>query len=321
MYFRIGKETASLYRRSMLYGVLTVILLCSGTSMAGEGRTLGGYRFIPSLRVEDPFVTHHFQNSTGISIASNVDVPILVYGTPPDTLLSLSGSVFYVGPTFSYQHVVHHRAAVRISARVTSRVGTSGEALLSQGVSALMDAGLGTTVELWRNQSVLLSGLLDFGFGKALLVDLIGFAEEVVTVGPEEASILTTDNGATTSAGLGAAWAPNGWSGVTVIGQLGYSKIETRDDDMLWRIAGSGSVDFGQNDKAPIALLITMDVDRLRPRPVAGGTAVGVGFGIFYTGREDLNLGIEGQWSHFPQSTHDITINPASFDLVLRYYF
>jgi len=309
------------YRRSILYCVLVMALLCATTSLATEGRKLGGYRFVPSVRFGDPFITHHFQNSTGVSIASNVDVPLIEYGTPPDTLLSLSGSVFFVGPTFAYQHVVHHRVAVRVSARVTSRVGTSGEALLSQGVSAFMDAGLGASVELWRNQSVLLSGLIDLSFGKVLLVDLVKFAEDVATVGPEEASILTTDNGATTSAGLGAAWAPNGWSGVTVIGQVGYSKIDTRDDDLLWRVAGSGSIDFGQNDKAPIGLLITIDADRLRPRSVAGGTAVGVGFGVLYTGREDLNLGVEGQWSHYPQLTHDVTINPVSFDLVLRYYF
>jgi hypothetical protein len=200
-------------------------------------------------------------------------------------------------------------------------VGTSGEALLAQGVSALMDVGLGTTVELWRNRRVLLSGLVDLNFGNALFIDLVKFAEDVVEVGPEDASILTTDNGATASGGLGAAWAPNGWSGITVIGQVGYSKIETREDDILWRLAGSGSIDFGQNDKTPVGLLLTFDVDRLRPKSVAGGTAVGIGFGIFYTGHEDLNLGIEGEWSHFPQLARDITINPVSYDLVLRYYF
>jgi hypothetical protein len=306
--------------RLFLMGVALVLI--PGPSMGAEGRTLGGYRFIPASKVEDPFITHHFRNSTGVSIASNVDVPIIIINTtPPDTLLSLNGNLLFVGANFGYQHVVHPRVAVHVFAGALSRIGTSGQALLSQGVTALTSSGLGTTVELWRNERVLLSGLLNVGHGQALVVNLVKFAEDVIESGPENASILTTDEGGTIDGGLALAWAPNPWSGVTAFGQIGYSRIETRDDDLLWRLAGTGSVDFGQRDQAPVGLLLTVDIDRLKPKSVAGGTAVAIGGGIFYTGREDINLGLEIHWMRFTQFARDVTIHPMSFDLVLRYYF
>ncbi len=227
--------------RSQFGGVITwlfvigiAFVLRPDASVAAEGRTLGGYRFIPASTIEDPFVTHYFRNSTGVSIASNVDVPIIVIeGPPPDTLLSLDGNLLFIGVTFGYQHVVHPRVAVHVLADVISRLGTSGQALLSQGVTALTAGGLGTTVELWRSERVLLSGLLDVGYGQALAVDLVQFANDIIAGDIENASILVTDKGGTIDGGLAFAWAPNPWSGVTAVGQIGYSEIETRSDDVL----------------------------------------------------------------------------------------
>jgi hypothetical protein len=306
----------------MLFFVGLVLALIPRASLGAEGRTLGGYRFIPANKIDDPFITHYFRNSTGVSIASDVDVPVIVVpGTPPDTLLSLNGNLLFVGATFGYQHVVHSRVAAHVSARGLTRIGTSGEALLSQGVSALTSSELGATIELRRSERMLLSGLLNLGYGQALIVNLVKFAEDVAAGDIENASILTTDEGGTVDGGLAFAWAPNSWSGVTALGQIGYSDIDTRDDDVLWRLAGTYSVDFGQRDQAPVGLLIAVDADRLQPKSVAGGTTLSIGGGVLYTGREDINLGLEITWMRFTQALQDVTVYPMSFDLVLRYFF
>ena len=72
-------------KHCLLLCVLTVLWLVPAASLAQEGRTLGGYRFIPVSFVADPFITRHFRNATGIATASNVDIPIIIIErTPPE---------------------------------------------------------------------------------------------------------------------------------------------------------------------------------------------------------------------------------------------
>ena len=93
------KNSAAASARNDLVRALCLCLgltfLClPATADADKGRTLGGYRFIPSSLVEDPFITTHFRNSTGLAFASSVKTPVLIIdSTPPDTLLSFKGSV------------------------------------------------------------------------------------------------------------------------------------------------------------------------------------------------------------------------------------
>jgi len=316
---RIARLRSNANLSLILFAVAIAALSIVGSASAEKGRVLGGYRFVPSTRVQDPFITSYFRNATGLSIASDVDVPILIIDT--DTLLSLSGDLLFVGASFEYQHAVGERVAVGITAGGLSRVGTSGESIISQGVSALFSTDLKSTIELWRGEDVLLSGLVGLGFGNVLVIDLVQFAEDIINNGPENASILTMEDGVTVDGGVAAAWALNHWAGLTALGQIGYSNIGSQTDELLWRLAATGTVDFGQNDKAPIGLLLWLDVDRLGPKTIAGGTANAAGIGVFYTGREDLNLGVEIGWSRFRQLTRDITINPVNFAITLRYYF
>lgn len=308
-----------LRQRIVFFAVIIATLVMATGVIAEKGRVLGDYRFIPSTRVQDPFITTHFRNATDLSVASDVVVPLLIIDA--DTLLALSGNLLFIAASFEYQHAFHDRVAVSIDAGGLSRVGTSGESILSQGVSALFSTDFRSTIELWRGKNLLLSGLVGVGFGQVLVIDLVKFAEEIITVGPEKASILSLEDGLTVDGGAAAAWALNHWAGVTALGQVGYSKIGAQTDDVLWRLAATGSVDFGQNDKVPVGLLLWLDVDHLGPKSISGGVSRSLGLGVFYTGREDLNLGLEMSWSRFKQITRDITINPVNFALTLRYYF
>jgi len=306
----------------MLVGLLIATAITPRSVLGVEGRTLGGYRFIPAARISDPFITTHFGNTVGVSVASDINVPVVLLDTtPPDTLFSLQGNLLFVRAVFGFQYAFNPIVTARIRAAGASRVGTSGEAMLSQGVSVLTDFGLGTTIKLWEREDILVSGTADVGSGAGLLVDLVQFAEEVIENGPENASVVRTVDGVLLDAGLSAAWAINHYSGVTATGLLGYHSMETRREDLAWRLATSGSVDFGQNDKAPVGLLLFLDWDNLTVRSAAAGTAFSLGGGVFYTGREDLNLGLEITWSRFTQVTRDVKINPISFDLVLKYFF
>jgi hypothetical protein len=289
---------------------------------AEEGRTLGGYRFVPSSFVEDPFITTHFDNYTGLAIASNVEFPILVIPTePPTTLLELNGDFLFVVANFEYQHAVHPRVALHVAGGGASRVGTSGQALLSQGVTAIYNAQLGAIVELWRNDTVLLSASADAGYANGLVVDFVQFAIDIISENYMNASLVKVDDGAAANAALRAAWALNSWTGLLGIGQVGISNIGNASDEALWRFATAGSFDFGQRGNAPVGLQLSLDVDRLKPQAANIKTSVGIGFGVYYTGREDFNIGFEFQVARWPLENWDTVAYPTSSGLSLRYYF
>lgn len=303
---------------------LAIVFFCVPlVAEADDGRTLGGYRFIPSSLIGDAFVATYFRSGTGIAVASNVDTPILVIGgSPPDTLLSLTGSLLFVLAEFEYQQVVHPRVAVRVMGGGGSRVGTSGQSILSQGVSALVSAGLGTTVALWRNERVLLSGVADLGYGNGLAINLVKFAEDLIVGEIENARLLTTEDVVRIDGGLRAAWAAKTWMGFNGVAQLGYSNADARKEDLLWRVAGAASADFGQRGDTPVGLQLSVDIDKLKQRTAnTDGAAVFVGLGVYYTGREDFSIGLEGNWGRLPLFDSDVVIHPVSWLLALRYYF
>jgi hypothetical protein len=289
---------------------------------AEEGRVLGGYRFIPTSGLVDPFITQHFRNAIGVSFASDVDVPlIIIEDTPPDTLLSLQGSLMFILVELEYQHVVHRRVALNVLMRGASRVGTSASSLIAQGISATLGWSVGTTVELWHNDSVLLSGIANLDVSRVLLIDLVQFAEDVVAGNTENASLLVTTTGGTFDVGLSAAWAVNPWSGVVGVARAGYADTDQVNTDLVWRLAGAYSMDFGQRGQAPIGLLAKVEADRLNQQVATNNATFSVGVGVFYTGREDINIGAELDWSQLPLINRDIVINPFSINFVLRYFF
>jgi len=180
---------------------------------------------------------------------------------------------------------------------------------------------LGAVVELWRNERVLLSAAADLGYVNGLVIDFVQFAEDIIDGNIENASLVKEDGGTTGDAGIRVAWAWNQWSGLTGLGHVGFANIGSLSDDVLWRFAASGSADFGQRGNAPVGVQLSVDVDRLKPQAADVKTAFGVGAGVYYTGREDLNLGLEVDWSRWPLQDWDTVVYPVSFGVALRYFF
>jgi hypothetical protein len=196
---------------------VTVGLVCTvGSTRAERGRTLGGYRFVPVTAFPDPFAVSRFRNYTGVAYANNIEFPLLVIDTePPDTLLSLNGNYLFVVANFRFQWAVHPRVAVGLSAQGASRVGTSGQALLSQGVTALTGISLDGTFELWQSDRVLLSLVAEADYTDALDISFTRFVEDIIDGNIRNASLVRVVDGFWLKGGLGTAWAFNGWSGIT----------------------------------------------------------------------------------------------------------
>jgi hypothetical protein len=305
-----------------LVAAALLIAVFSSLAAAETGRTLGGYRFVASAAVDDPFIVSRFDSYTGISWASNLSFPLVIIDSePPDTLASLNGNYLFVVADFNYQNAVHPRVAVRLAGSGVSRIGTSASALLSQGVTALIVIQAGVMVELWRNDKVLLSGFVDGGYVDGMIIDFVQFAEKVVDGDYENASVVITGDGGSVAGGLRTAWAFNQWAGLVGEGDIGYSNAEQLTDEFKWRLAAAGTVDFGQRGNAPVGLALNLEFDRLRPKGFNGEVEASLGLGVYYTGRDDLNLGLEFRKSRLPMKDWDEVSYPASLGLVFSYFF
>jgi len=306
---------------SILLFALIGSIAVSGPAVAEKGRTLGGYRFIPVTNIQDPFIVTSFRNFTGIATASDVEFPIVEIPTDPPTVLQLNGNFLFVVAEFRFGYAIHPRVMLGIAGAGASRIGTSGQALISQGVTAIKSIDIGGLVELWRNDRFLVSALLDVGYTDGIVIDFIKFVEEILDGNVEDPSIIRPVDGGTVDGGLSAAVALNEWAGITGLGQIGAADVEGLSDELRWLFAIAGSVDFGQRGNAPVGLALSFEADRLKPGTMGTSTSLGMGLGVFYTGREDLNLGVEIKGSRLPLQDWDTTVYPMSYGLALAYFF
>ena len=308
-------------RHAILLIVAAVLLFGGGRSFAADGRTVGEYSFIPTSQVRDPFITTHFSSLTGASYAPDTDLPpIIVPSTPPDTIAAPSGEYLFILLQAEYQHAFGQRATVRASYSGASRVGTTGEALLSQGLSALFGFELGTTIALWNPDRFLLSALVDASYSKAMVVDVLGFADDVAN--DEPASLLLAEDRTLITPGLALAWAFNEWSGLTAAGNIGATNGSQTGSNTAWRASVAASADFAQRGQAPVGVLGSFEANST-PELAGDDTATSttVGLEVVYTGREELVVGGQLTWSDVPLPYGDRSANATSLSLVFRYFF
>ena len=155
-----------------------------------------------------------------------------------------------------------------------------------------------------------------------MVIDFVTFAENVIDGNYENASLVKSGDGGFIFGGLRAAWALSHWSGIVAYGQVGhYNLDEFAASDNTWRFGGAASLDFGQRGNAPVGFTLAFDVDRLTPQAFASETAFAIGAGVHFTGRNDLNLGLETQIVRLRLRKWEETAYPISLGMVLNYYF
>jgi hypothetical protein len=283
-----------------------------------ENRTLGGYRFVPSNLIPDPFITTHFQQATGVGVAYGDEIPILVFDE--DTLLALSSNVANILMEIEYQHAANRDVAFRFRFSGASRLGTGGEAILTQGITAITGLNAGTTIALWNNGRTMINGSVDLFHGSSFRIDVAGFVDDLLEYGPEVAALTTKDDGGVISAGVRFAHAFNEWSGLHGL-LTGAYKNNVRAEDGGVILALAGTMDFGQKGGTPIGLMAGGSLDNIRVSGDGVKSTLIVGGGVFYTGRTDFSLGLELAYSRVPIEDPELTLNGIVANLTARFYF
>ena len=329
-------------RRWMQLLAVACLSLASATSlvdqaMAQEAETnaapryFGGHQFIPSTIVPDPFISTTFMSTTGFGKAINLITP--VYNLDGEQISEISSDIGFMVLGFDYQQALSHRWALRAAVSASARVGTSAEAILSEGLSALYGYSLGAMFNVVQKQNWQLSATADVRGNTLYSVAPLDFARAVVdnvengdstgAVQDAQDSLLASGDNLRVLGGVRGAYTPAPWIGFIGFLEAGLGeKFEKGSDNTSVVNFGTAiSFDFNPLTRTPVGLLATFRNESLSEKGDEVGSVQSYGFGIFYTGRRFFTLGLENTWSQISQHQTDKKIDVAQARIVLRYDF
>jgi hypothetical protein len=91
--------------------------------------------------------------------------------------------------------------------------------------------------------------------------------------------------------------------------------VDWAKDELLWRLAAAATADFGQRGNAPVGLSLSLKADKLDPAAFVSRVVFGIGGGVHYTGRDDLNLGLELMLLRVPIEGWDTVAYPVNIGI------
>jgi hypothetical protein len=295
-------------------------------------RYLGGHLFIPSAVAPDPFISTTFGSTTGFGQAVGLKVP--VRNLDGEKIGELEGDIGFMLLEFAYQQKIARNFALRAGALATARMGTSAEAILSEGISALYGYDLGASAKLWRKRNWQVTANVSLRGNTLYTMSPLGFARAVVeayqagdstgAVQAAQDTLLGTGTNLRVLGGLRGAYTPADWIGFTgfVEGGLGEPFQDGRDETSVINLGGTIGFDLNPLTDTPIGLLATFRSESLSER---GDDTIGhsrsYGFGIFYTGRRFFSIGLENTWSQISQLQADTKVDVVQGRFVIRYDF
>lgn len=295
-------------------------------------RDFGGHLFLPSTVVPDPFISTTFTNATGFGKAVNLVIPI--YNLDGEKIGETSSDIGFMGLEFGYRQAVSRRVALRLAASGSGRLGTSAEAIVSEGLSAVYGYELGAKVSLLRKSAWQLSAAADLRGNTLYGVSPLAFVQAVVneiaagtdTTSALEAgkdSLLTKGNNKRIVGGVSAAYTPAPWIGFTGFLELGLGEKFQKgsDNTSVANFGATVSFDLNPLKRIPIGLLGAFRNESLSEKSDNIASQQTWSFGIFYTGRRFLSLGLETFWARIGQARTDEKIDVARTQVAMRYDF
>jgi hypothetical protein len=292
------------------------------------GRELNGHLFMPSHLIDDPFSYTAFAMFFGLG-SGNALGPELQLRPP-----AVIGEKWYGYTGLGLGMLVNARILEYLSARVllntTAYLGTGSGAALTVGTSARITGAVGVKGSLPVGKDWRFSASLDMSYGPVYSLLLAnGLIDNLnnCRVNPSQCSIdfgsgFQTINTVTWLAGLAGSWAPTPYLGFTA--NVGFiAPTKTGDASIAQNgvtFAGSGEFDF-----LPLVKWLPLGVNAAYQLTSGVGgnkvaTANEAGFGLYYTGRPHLALGVEIDWKWSTletQQTSTATLAWVNF----RYYW
>lgn len=285
---------------------------------------LGEHVFLPGFQPADPFVTSFVRTGTGAGTALDLIVP--VYDLEGEEIGRLEGDIAFILVDFDLQFAITDWLSVRGVLSGLTRIGIDEQAVLAEGLNAVGGYELGAKARIWHNNNFIVSGLLRYRKNGLVGVSPARFVQKVIDSGLGETGsneLIATNSAERGVAGIHAGFSPNKWVGFTALVETGVGDPfgKGREIENTLNVGGSVSVDLGAGTRVPIGVLLFLERDSFSEGASDLASQITTfGWGLFYTGKKEMKVGIESQSMGLKQATGD-DLNATMARIVLQYYF
>jgi hypothetical protein len=318
--------------RSVIVAILVGTFFVASTHPAAaqdrpNRRTFGGHSFIPSSNMSDPFMGTYIRTTVGAGRALDMQVP--VYNLDGDQVATLSGNIAFLQLGLAYQQQIVRWLALRATFTGSARVGTNHVALLAEGASAVYGGTFGASFRLVEKDKFLLTALAETRSNSLYSISPLQFVYDVIESGTIDSTtgLLAKGDNWRLIGGLRTAYAFAPWIGITGIAEFGPATRFFADDTgerntSQLSLGGTVSIDLRPGTNVPIGFVgsVFYQSESDRGDDIVGRQTL-FGLGVFYTGRDDLSLGLETGFQRFDQRDFENRVNAGNIRLVLRYDF
>ncbi|MBK9332656.1 MAG: hypothetical protein IPM96_09730 [Ignavibacteria bacterium] len=289
-----------------------------------EHETLKGHKFIVNSNIGTPFIQTFLQSRLGAGQTVNLKIPSVKIDS--QEVFQLRGDLIYTNLEIEYQQMIKDWMAFRVKFLVAGKLGTKPGALISEGVNAATGYEIGWLFKLYQNKEFALSGSFDLFNRSYTIIDLNKFIQGVIDSGRITQTNKLVNSLTTVRAGgtLRFAYAFNKTFGFTgnVNAQFGESVDLTDINKWYFEYGGIFDADLLPVQNVPLgfalgfyhnSLPLTSEQIQSEPNNFL--------FGINYTGKQDLNLGLEINYQFYKPNNFDEDIKFVNMALNMRYFF
>jgi hypothetical protein len=293
-----------------------------------EGRILNGHVFMPSATVPGALVTTSFVSDLILGLGSTTG-----NFTVGDRQFNGTYDYGAIGAFLGYEYAFARYFSARLSINDIIYSGINGKSAIAVGTQLQFGVTAGVTASMPVGDTLRVGVLFDAGSVPALALTIGSGLRAIIdrcrsggdcNVG--NGDIFSTQNATTIQPALAANWAP--WRALGVTGNVAY--VHVSQDQNVGTVSGdamslglASDFDFRGVGWAPVGL--TVQFNWTAP---FGGNAPGLqhvtdlGGGIFYTGRDNLALGIQLVARRFAVAP-DLSVSWKTFvsTLGMRYYW
>ena len=189
-------------------------------------------------------------------------------------------------------------------------------------MSATSGFELGWLIRLLETRSSYLSLSFDVRNSNFTTINLGDFVDDIID--GEDAELVRKTPSLRSGAGIRFTHAFSPLIGLVSFFETGYGESvdPTKDDEWFTRFGATVDFDLAAANWLPIGLAVGYEQDSF-PEGGADITDVvrGMLFRIGYTGRKDLNLGLNVFYSTFPTEEIESRIKTVGFNFDIRYFF
>jgi len=287
---------------------------------------LNGHRFFSTTTIPTPFITTRIGISTGGGLVEDLRFT-LNHPETGEELTSLRGDLAFLISRIFYQQALSDRISLFLDTNVLTRLATHEQSILTQGITAVLGYKFGVRGKIWSNERFYISASGAFSRSTLIGITPLLFLKKVIEEGfdpDDDNDLIRTELSGRLNGSLEFAYSPIPFLGFIAHASAGAaSPFEDNDEKIPVSSFGlSTHADFGALSHVPLGLTFGVITDSLSPaaNDFARRTRSYI-IGISFTGREDMDLGLEIATASINQSDVKDKFSASVASFHLNYFF